>query len=358
MRTFLIIIFSLTATVVFAQPDSAKSPLTLSYYADLYYCYDFGNPVNHERPSFFYSFNRHNEVNLNLGYINAGYSIKNVRADLGLMAGTYVQYNYAAEQPLLRNLWQANIGFKLSRKKNFWLDGGVFASHIGFESAVSKDCWTLTRSILADNSPYYESGVKISYSSDNGKWYLSGLVLNGWQRIRRAEGNNTPAFGTQITFTPNAQVTLNYSTYIGNDNPDSIARWRYYHNLYLLLHPTEKSGITLGFDYCMEQKNNVSSGYNILYSPVVILRYQFYSKMAIAVRGEYYDDENGIIISTGTPNGFRTYSYSVTLDYKINENAIWRIEGRGLGSKDDIFLSDNTPVNRNYCLTTSLAIAF
>lgn len=358
MRTFLVIIFSLAATVVIAQPDSIKSPVTLSYYADLYYCYDFSNPVNHERPSFFYNFSRHNEVNLNLGYINAGYSTKNVRANLGLMTGTYAQYNYAAEQPLLRNLWQANIGFKLSRKKNFWLDGGVFASHIGFESAVSKDCWNLTRSILAENSPYYESGIKISYTSDNGKWYLSGLVLNGWQRIRRTDGNNTPAFGTQITFTPNALVTLNYSTYIGNDNPDSIARWRYYHNLYMLLHPTEKSGIIFGFDFCMEQKNKGSSGYNLLYSPVVILHYQCCKKIAIAMRGEYYHDEHGIIIATGTPDGFQTIGYSLNLDYKVSQDVIWRIEGRGLKSKDNIFYTDRTASDQNYCLTTSLVIAF
>jgi hypothetical protein len=38
-------------------------------------------------------------------------------------------------------------------------------SHIGFESAIGKDCATLTRSILADNSPYYEAGVKIDITS-------------------------------------------------------------------------------------------------------------------------------------------------------------------------------------------------
>ncbi len=358
LKILFVAILSLTASIVFAQSDSTKSSFALSFYAELYYSYDFGNPENHERPSFFYNFNRHNEVNLNLGYINASYASQHVRANLGLMAGTYAQYSLAAELRLLQNLWQANVGLKLSRTKNLWLDGGVFASHVGFESAVAKDCWNLTRSILADNSPAYESGVKISYTSDNDKWYFSGLVLNGWQRIARSEGNNTPSFGTQITFTPDANVTLNYSTFIGNDKPDSVARWRYYHNLYLLLHPTDKFGITLGFDYCMEQKSTGSSEYNMLYSPVVILRYQCLSKLAIAVRGEYYNDENGIIIATGSPNGFQTSGYSFNLDYKINENALWRIELRGLSSKDEIFLSGNTPVNQNYFVTTSLAIAF
>jgi hypothetical protein len=357
-KFFSLSILLLMSSPAFSGADSTKASVNLSFYADLYYSYDFGNPENHERPAFFYNYNRHNEVNLNLGYINAGYSARNIRANFGLMAGTYAQYNLAGEQPLLRNLWQANAGLKLSRSKNLWLDAGVFASHIGFESAVSKDCNNLTRSILAENSPYYESGIKISYTSENHKWFLSGLVLNGWQRIARVTGNNTPAFGAQVTFTPNENVTLNYSNFIGNDKPDSAAQWRYYHNFYLLLHPTKKFGMTLGFDYCMEQESPGSSQYNSMYSPVVILHYQCYSKLAIAIRGEYYDDSNEIIITTGTPNGFRTYGYSLNLDYSINDKIMWRIEGRGLSSEDDIFMSDNNTVSNNYFVTTSLSGSF
>ena len=36
---------------------------------------------------------------------------------------------------------------------NLWLDAGIFVSHIGLESANSRDNLTLTRSIMADNSP-------------------------------------------------------------------------------------------------------------------------------------------------------------------------------------------------------------
>jgi len=33
------------------------------------------------------------------------------------MEGTWAQYNSSAEQPLLKNLWQANVGVKLSKRK-------------------------------------------------------------------------------------------------------------------------------------------------------------------------------------------------------------------------------------------------
>jgi hypothetical protein len=90
----------------------------------------------------------------------------------------------------------------------------------------------------------------------------------------------------------------------------------------------------------------------------MILHYQCCNKLAVAVRGEYYNDENGIIIATGTPNGFQTFGYSLNFDYKISDNVMWRIEGRGLSSKDKIFTLDNKVSNQNYFVTTSIAIAF
>jgi hypothetical protein len=65
---------------------------------------------------------------------------------------------------------------KLSKKQNLWLDAGIMPSHIGFESAVSADCWTLTRSLLAENSPYYETGIKLGYVSKDEKLYISALL--------------------------------------------------------------------------------------------------------------------------------------------------------------------------------------
>jgi len=266
--------------------------------------------------------------------------------------------NYSAEPGVLKNIYEANAGVKICKKKNLWVDAGVFASHIGFESAVSKDCWGLTRSILADNSPYYESGAKLSYTSDSGTWFLSALLLNGWQHIQRPDGNNSPAFGTQISFTPNSKVTLNYSTFIGNDKPDTAKQMRFFHNFYGMFHITEKFHLTAGFDYGMEQKAKGSSEYNSWYSPVVIVKVNLNNQWALTARGEYYVDQHGVIIATGTTNGFQTTGYSLNLDYKIRENAIWRIEGRTLNSKDNVFSKDGVAVNTNTFLTTSLAISF
>lgn len=358
MKNILTVALVLIVAKGFAQTDSSATSLTFSGYIETYFSYDFGKPSNHNRPLFAYSHNRHNEVNLNLGFVKAAYQKENVRANLALMTGTYANANLAAEPGVLKNIFEANAGVKISKKKNIWVDAGIFASHIGFESAIGKDCWNLTRSILADNSPYYESGGKISYTSDNGKWFFSGLLLNGWQRIQRVDGNSTLAFGHQLTFKPNSKITLNSSSFIGNDKPDSLKQIRYFHNFYGTFQLTDKLALATGFDIGTEQKSKGSRQYNTWYSPVVILKISPDAKNSIALRAEYYNDVNGVIINTGTPNGFKTWGYSANYDYLINDNVIWRIEARGFSGKDKIFENKGKSVNNNYFLTTAITISF
>lgn len=348
----------LLAGMAATAQEPKPSPLTFSGYAEVYYSYDFTKPADNNRPGFIYSHNRHNEFNLNLGFVKAAYNAENVRANIAVAAGTYMNANYAAEPGVLKNVYEANAGVKLSKKKNLWLDAGIFSSHIGFESAISKDCWTLTRSILADNSPYYESGAKLTYVSDNSKWLISALALNGWQRIERVDGNSLMSFGTQLQFKPNAATTLNYSTFIGTDKPDSARLMRYFHNLYAIFNVSNKVGLTAGFDIGMDQKINGGSDMNTWYSPVLILKYSINDNWALAARGEYYSDENGVIISTGTPNGFKTTGFSLNVDYAPASNMLVRVEGRNLNSKDDVFVKESSVTNSNTAVTASVAISF
>ncbi len=226
-------------TTISAQ-EVSKSPIAFSGYVDIYYSYDFGKPDNHTRPGFIYNYNKSNEMNLNLGMVKVNYAKENVRGNFALMAGTYPQYNMAGEQGLLKNVYEANVGVRISKDKNLWVDAGVMSSHIGFESAIGKDCMTFTRSILAENSPYYDTGVKIGYTSASEKWYLAAMYLNGWQRIEKVDGNQTPAFGTQITYKAVSGVVLNWSTYVGNEQPDVDKKWRYFNNFYGQFKVTEK----------------------------------------------------------------------------------------------------------------------
>lgn len=359
MRNFKTAIATAFVAMVYLPAIAQEKSLTFGAYLETYFNYDFSNPDNHQRPAFIYSHNRHNEFSLNLGLLKVAYQDETLRGNLSLMTGSYADANLAAEPTVLRNIFEANIGVKLSKISDLWLDVGVFPSHIGFESAIGILNPTLSRSIAADNSPYFETGAKLTWKSDDTKWLLSGLILNGWQRIQRIEGNNTPAFGHQITYTPNDKVTLNSSSFIGNDFPDSLRRMRYFHNFYGIFKINKKLVLTAGFDIGIQQTAKRSNQFDNWYTPVMILAISPSEKMTLAARAEYYADESGVIIGTGTANGFKTFGYSANFDFKINKIATWRLEARNLTAKDPIFTNENGGAsNSNFAVATSLAISF
>ncbi|CAG5068845.1 hypothetical protein DYBT9623_01577 [Dyadobacter sp. CECT 9623] len=353
---FLTISLSGLCSRVEAQDSTGKdNPFSINAYLETYYTQDLTNSKSHSLPGFIYNFNRTSEVNLNLAFLRAAYQTDNVRANLAFAAGTYMNANYAVEPGVLKNVFEANAGFRLSKSKNFWIDAGVMPSHIGFESAVGKDNWALSRSLVAENTPYFETGARLSLTSENEKWYLAALYLNGWQRIQRVEGNKTPALGTQVTFKPNTSITLNYSTFIGSDKPDSVRQMRYHHNFYGVFQLSEKVGLTAGFDIGTEQKAKGASTYNTWFVPVVIARFTLTPKLNLAARGEYFSDKKGVIISSQASEGFQTYGFSLNLDYQISPQVIWRIEARNLHSKAAMFDSGaDFQRNKSY-LTTSLS---
>ena len=350
----------ITALALGQSTDSTSmtapaSSLTFSGYADVFYQYDFNQPADNARPGFLYSHNRHHEVNVNVAYLKGAYAADRVRGNLALLVGTYADDNYAAESDVMQNVLEANVGVRLGA--HTWLDAGILPSHIGFESAVSKDCRALTRSLVAENSPYFETGVKLTFQP-NDEWTLAALYLNGWQRIARPAGNTLPAFGTQVYWKPSGNLTLNYSTFFGSDKPDSNRLFRQYHNFYGIFTVAEGFEITAGFDFGAEQQREGSSELNTWYTPVLIARYQVGPRLALAARVEYFEDVAGVIIATGTENGFKTTGFSLNLDYQIADNALWRVEGRVLNSEDEIFVTDNGLSKSRPYVTTGLAISF
>lgn len=353
-------LFGHSSLFIHAQNDAVESRrphVEINGGADVFYVHDFNRPVSKQRLPFIYNHNRHAKPYVNQAYIRLVVDHARYRMNVALHTGTYITDNYAQEPGLLKYLFEANAGVALNRKRNVWLDAGIFSSHIGFESAVSADNPTLTRSLLADNSPYYLAGAKIQYRP-NAKWEIVALVCNGWQRIQPVKGNSLPSFGTQLRFYPTGRLTLNWSTFIGTDDPDSSRRMRYFNNLYAQIQLTKMFSMVAGVDVGVQQISKGGRGYHNWFSPVLIFRGSFSDKWALAVRGEYYQDIHGVIIATGTPNGFKTTGASLNLDYAPVPYLLCRMEGRWLHSRDSIFEKQGKNVRNNFSVAVSVAVRF
>lgn len=348
----LLLIVLAPCTIITAQQvDTAqKKELVLSGFADLYYQYDFDNPANKERPGYIYNHKKHNQPRINLALLKASFQNNKWRAHLGLMAGDYPKYNLAAESDWARSLYEANIGYIFSDK--FSIDAGILPSHIGFESAVSKDNWILCRSLLAENSPYYETGIKLNYTPDE-KWSFAVLGLNGWQHIK--DNNSSLAIGTQMQYKPNSKWLLNSSTFLGNEKPDSVpGQLRFFHNFYTSWSLSQKINLALFFDVGIEEKAT-STGTNKWLGLVGQLQYKASNKISSAFRYEYYKDKTGVIVIPVSVNGFRLSGFSANIDWTIMPNLLWRNEFRLFDSPDSIFSKNNLPKDSNLCFLSSVA---
>lgn len=346
------------ANFIFSQEASkwdAPPKIELSGFLDVYYAFDFNNHKLSQMQPFLFSHNRHNEFNLNLGLLKLGLNHDRYRASLAVHIGTYALDNYVLEEGLMKAIYEAYAGLALDKEGNWWLDAGVLPSHIGFESAISMDNWTLTRSILAESSPYFSTGVMLSYAPES-PWYFSFVIMNGWQRIQRVEGNSLPSFGTQLKYSPTDDLSLNWSTFVGSEFPDSIRRMRYFNNVFAKFRVSDKLSCVAGFDIGLQQKAKSSSDYDSWIAPVIIFNYVINDYWSTAVRYEYYQDEFGATVPVFTENGFQTHGYSLNFDYRPNDKIAVRLEGRNFNSMDEIFAQSNGFSSNSFYLISSIAV--
>ena len=324
-----IILLSLTFLCI--QYMNAQDTLNfrVSGLADVYYGKQFNS--ENERPDFLYNHHRVNEVALNLGIIKFSVDNQRVRSNLALMAGTYAEKNLAAEPSIFQNIYEANVGVALNKASNLWLDAGIFASHIGFESAISGDNMTMTRSLVAENTPYYLSGAKLTYSP-NSKLNLGFTVCNGWQRIRKDKEklDNSPAIGTQVSYVFNEKISANWSTYWGFDEKEKKNVKRFYNNFYSNITVNDRLKLIVGFDIGQEKEKYKSDNQyesNFWYAPVMITQYAWSPKFRTALRLEHLNDDESIITNEGSLIGF-----SLNFDYEPYPKALIRLEYRNLSS--------------------------
>jgi hypothetical protein len=348
--------FTILTLLIFSQlfsQEKSELKTTFSGFVETYYSYDFNQPTTDSKLPFMYNYNRHNEFNINIGLLRAKVEYENAYAVISLQSGTYVDDNYSNEK--IKYLNEAYVGLYLDKSKKQSVEVGILPSYLGFESSTTSTNLNLTRSILAENSPYFMTGVKYNYKPSD-KWNFTALLTNGWQRINKPQKDVAPSFGTQIVYKSSANSTLNWSTFIGKEFNGIDYTMRYFSNLYFDKKWNDKWRTIAGFDYGLQDlssKNNSSASW---LSPVFITQYSINPKWQTAFRTEYYQDEKNVIIFTN--NEFKTLGFSLNFDYLPNSKVKLRTEARYFDSKKEVFTKGSDLVNSSFFLTTSLSFEF
>jgi hypothetical protein len=351
----IVVATALGSALFFQSTQSwAKDPeLRWGLFLDSYYAFDGNRPTNRERlyttlPA------KHNEFAINLAHVEGVLSADRVRGRLALQAGTSVAANYSTEYrdttktgghpaDLLQHLQEATAGYRLA--EGLWVDAGIYFSHIGSETFISKNNWTYTRSLIADFSPYYQAGVRLSYDP-NPQWAFQLHVLNGWQNI--LETNSDKALGTQVAFKPTKDITITHNTFLGEESG-----LRFFQDLSFVMQvlPWLQSGLTV--DFGVQGRTSTRTWYGSSFQN----RFRLASGTHLAARVEIYNDPKGVIVPTGTPDGFKVWGVSVNMDQQLTPELLWRNEVRLLKATEALFPSAAGSSSQTVFAITSLSLS-
>lgn len=336
--------------------DSATKQWILSGYAESFITLSTKGTKNGKISDFQYNHNRYGSPKLNHGYVDVEYNGNRMRMKTALHIGTYAKDNYSTEPSSVRPILNASLGILISKPKNIWIDAGIFPSYIGFESPHAFDNNTVSRSLLAENSPYYLSGIRMHYPVSSGH-ELNFFLLTGWQKIIPVKGNSIPSLGIQWIRKFNSESKLNWSFFAGSDFPDHLRRIRYFNNFFWQRQNGSWS-YTIGLDIGAEQKSKHDTRYNHWWSPVLITSYSINDRLKASARVEHYNDRNSVIVKTSNGNELTGSGYSMNIDYQPVTNLLFRAEWRKLWASKEVFYLEKGFTKRTNYITLSASYRF
>jgi hypothetical protein len=254
----------------------------------------------------------------------------------------------------LNYIEQAFLSLKPPKAKGFELDFGKFVTSAGAEVIESKDNWNYSRSLLFVNAiPYWHFGARTSIPVSKTET-IGFQLVNGWNNVSKSNGGVTGGF-TSAYVKPKYTWNVNY--YVGPENSNTAYGIRNLVDTTLLLTPNAKFNAYINYDYGANQDAKEAQGDNKVKTwqgVAFALRGQTTAKTAIAARGEYFTDPDGV--QTGTAQ--HLYEGTGTFEYKWVEGLLARVEYRGDFSNVATFHKDASKMVDNQSTFTVGLVAF
>ena len=322
---------------------------TISAYADAYY--GWNTDKNNKIRQFDGMDMTRDEFRLNIAQISLTYDAEKVRGIVTLHYGDYAKYNWLTENP---NLQEANVGFKVA--KGLWVDAGYFLTHIGPEGML-KNNFVNSFSLPSYYEPFYQSGIKITYDF-NEKFNACFHLLNGYNVIE--DNNKNKSVGVQLNYQVHEFVKLTYNNIIGNEQPSPLPGKTRILNNFIINYgcPCAKTEAILSGEFGSQESSKLSdpTATAYTYGGMVSIRYHFTKKFSATLRGDYYQDLDGVYSGIIANNaGIKGNGLTLGLEYNPVEEAYIRFQTRYLR------LDDNQKVfydNTNSRTDVNVAVGF
>ena len=277
-------------------------------------------------------------TDLNFGssypYMNASNgTAMNLQNDFDVQQG-YVSYN-------------APIGSGLQ------IDMGKFATHIGAELIDGHDGWNYNHSrsyLFGYANPFVHAGVRAGYSINDDLSVL-GMIAN--DPLGQEVDNNTgKAYGFQVAYSGlnNVSIVLNWAggNTAGNTNGNTVdLAWANFWDSVIDIELNDKTLLQLNIDYANREgtSNTVVGGDSNWWGASGILRHDCNDWFSMNLRGEFFSDIHGTQTSVGgnfnQTAGQQLFSLTITPEFRINQNMLFRVEYRHDDSTRFAFMDRN-----------------
>jgi hypothetical protein len=334
-------ILLMLALRVFAQHDSSsRYTFCLNGFSEGYSNYYNSGDNTLINRQFLYNYSHADIANINLVMLKAKIEGSSLRSSLALMAGTYAINNLAHEPRWTRHIYEAHAGVRLVRNYDLWIEAGVFESYIGHETPIGSNHPTLSRSLAAENSPYYLNGSRLMYETPDNKWLLSIYFVSGWQQMTWNQVSGVH-LGAHLQYKPSGKWLINYSNFMSAGNQQTISNTsfsRMFHDLYVVFKPNDKCELRALYDYGI--------AYNIAFNGIqswqvmnAMMRYQFSKNWASSARLEFLHNPQAVFLLSNLINPKLNYlcGASINIDWLFNNGFMLRNELKYLTSNDMVF---------------------
>ncbi len=197
-----------------------------------------------------------------------------------------------ASTPDSIDVTEAYVSYLAPIGKGLRFDAGKMGTFVGAEVMEAIDNPNYSRSFLFTwAEPLTHTGVKAGYTFTD-KINAALFVVNGWDNMN--DNNTGKSVGLSVNLTPNDKVSgyVNYLT--GPEKTNNTRDNRSLLDLIATITPIKPLSFILNYDNGQEQHSSATGGTAEWSGVSAIAKYDFTDTYSLAIRGEYFDDKDGV----------------------------------------------------------------
>ncbi len=315
--------------------EDIKKALGLSIYLQGGYTYNFENPDSQENELRIFD-HKANSFTLDLAQIQflkdaptggVGYKLK---LSVGETA-KFIHSRGLGETDGEFDLTEAYIQYLAPLGRGLKFTFGKFATYNGAEVIEARDNPNYSRSFLFNFAiPFTHTGLMITYPFSDA---VTGNIhlVNGWDNFN--DNNKGKTLGLSLGILPLEQLSMNFNLMYGTEKDHNNSDNRFLFDWVGTVKPVKNLAFIINADYATEEHSAPDGGKAKWYGIAGIAKYDFNDHYSLAIRGEYFKDEDGLMTKTAQS----LKEITVTPEIRIAKGLIIRPEYRHDWSDTHVF---------------------